>query len=831
MTKCQNKLHELLSSAVSSHQAGQLEKAELQYRQILALDPQHIDCLHNLGLIAHQRGKHAVAVALISNAIALNDRIPNFYNTLGIAEHAVGNLDSAIGQYRKALSLNPNYAEAHNNLANGLKDQGRLDEAIQHYQRALILKPDFADAHNNLANVLKRQGKFDEAAVGYRRALALKPNYPQALYNLANVFRAQGQLEAAIAQYEYALARYPDHAEAHNNLGNALAEQERWDEALEHFQQAIAVKPNYADAHNNLGTVLKKKGKLSEAVVHYERALALNPDYADAHNNMGSVLNEQGKLQEAVNRFERALALQPDKVEAHNNLGNALVKQGDLAKAVKHYEQSLALKPNVPEVHYNLGVALQRQGQIAQAVSHYRRALVLKPDSVDGQNNLGTVLKDQGKLEEALTQFRSILDHQPNNALVHSNLLFCLMYDEKLSSDELFRAHREWDARHGQSPRPASYPNDRTAGRRLKIGYVSGDFCVHPVASFLAPLLNQHDRKHVEVFCYAEVQSPDRITENFQAVADHWHVTVGESDDAVASRIASDEIDILVDVAGHTARNRLPVFARKPAPVQITWLGYPNSTGLSAIDFRLVDRLTDPSGQDDLDASERLFRLDAPFLCYDPPDDGPEPTRPPVFETGTITFGSFNNPTKISAATVEAWAELLRRMPRARLLLKGLPFDDEQTRGFYEARFRDRGVPPERLALSGRTSSRETHLARYGEIDIALDPFPYNGTTTTCEALWMGVPVVTLRGKRHCGRVGASLMASIDHPEWIAANAKDYVDIAINLAADRSRLTGLRSSLRSEMKASPLCDAPRFARKVEAAYRWMWQEWCASSCK
>ena len=826
MTKCQNKLNELLSSAVSSHQAGRLEKAELQYRQILALDSQQVDCLHNLGLIAHQRGKHDVAVALLSKAIALNDRIPNFYNTLGIAEYAVGNLDSAISQYRKALSLNPDYAEAHNNLANGLKDQGKLDEAIQHYQRALILKPDFADAHNNLGNVLKRQGKFDEAAVLYRRALALKPNHPQALYNLANVLRAQGQLAAAIAQYEYALARYPDNAEAHNNLGNALAEQERWDEALKHFQQAIAVKPNYADAHNNLGIVLQKKGKIAEAVLHYERALTLNPDYADAHNNMGSVLSEQGKLQEAVNCFERALALQPDNVKAHNNLGNALVKQGNLAEAVRHYEQSLALKPNLPEVHYNLGVALQRQGRMAQAVSHYRQALVLNANTVDGQNNLGTALKDQGKLEEALAQFRAILDRQPDNAVVHSNLLFCLMYDDGLSSDELFRAHREWDARHGRSARPASYPNDRTAGRRLKIGYVSGDFCVHPVASFLAPLLNQHDRKQVEVFCYAEVQSLDRITENFQAAADHWHVTVGESDDAVASRIASDKIDILVDVAGHTARNRLPVFARKPAPVQVTWLGYPNSTGLSAIDFRLVDPFTDPSGLDDLDASERLFRLDPPFLCYEPPDDGPEPTRPPVFETGTITIGSFNNPTKISAATVDTWAELLRRLPQARLLLKGLPFDDEQTREFYEAQFRDRGVPHERLALSGRTSSRETHLARYGEIDIALDPFPYNGTTTTCEALWMGVPVLTLRGKRHSGRVGASLMASIGHPEFIAENAKDYVDIAINLAADRSRLTGLRSSLRAEMKASPLCDAPRFARKVEAAYRWMWQEWC-----
>ena len=305
--------------------------------------------------------------------------------------------------------------------------------------------------------------------------------------------------------------------------------------------------------------------------------------------------------------------------------------------------------------------------------------------------------------------------------------------------------------------------------------------------------------------------------------ADHWLVTVGLSDDDLAERIRTDGIDILVDLAGHTAKNRLGVFARKPAPVQVTWLGYPNTTGLKAIDYRLVDAVTDPVGQADAWASESLVRLEGGFLCYAGSKDAPEPTMPPCLTTGTVTFGSFNNPAKLSEATLDTWARLLARLPQARLLLKGNPFADAATRALFLSRLSERGVAAERVELVAWLPSEATHLALYNRVDVALDPFPYNGTTTTCEALWMGVPVVTLRGDRHAGRVGASLLTQVGLTDWIAGSVEEYLQIAATLAGNPQHLNDLRRTLRPRLAASPLCDGRAFARKIEATYRTMWQ--------
>jgi protein O-GlcNAc transferase len=342
------------------------------------------------------------------------------------------------------------------------------------------------------------------------------------------------------------------------------------------------------------------------------------------------------------------------------------------------------------------------------------------------------------------------------------------------------------------------------------------------------PLLRGHDRQKVEVFCYAEVTRPDSFTARLQGLADHWRVTVGLSDQRLAERIRTDGIDILVDLAGHTAGNRLPVFARKPAPVRVTWLGYPNTTGLKAIDYRLVDAVTDPDGEADAWASETLVRLEDGFVCYRGLRDGPELTPPPCLKTGTVTFGSFNNPAKVSTATFDAWAKLLSRLPQARLLLKGMWFADASTCALFLARLGERGVAADRVELVTWLPAAE-HLALYHRVDIALDPFPYNGTTTTCEALWMGVPVITLRGHRHAGRVGASLLTRIGLTDLIAHSIEEYVEIAVALAGNSGRLDDLRRALRPRMAASTICDERAFACKMEAAFRSMWQHWCAAS--
>jgi protein O-GlcNAc transferase len=367
-------------------------------------------------------------------------------------------------------------------------------------------------------------------------------------------------------------------------------------------------------------------------------------------------------------------------------------------------------------------------------------------------------------------------------------------------------------------PAPAARGNRR----KLRVGYVSPDFRRHSVSYFLTPLLAAHDRNAVEITCYAEVKQPDEVTARLKGLVSAWRSTVGMSDAELAERIRADGIDILVDLAGHTAGNRLAVFARQPAPVQVTWLGYPNTTGLSRIHYRLVDRVTDPP--DASPASERLVRLENGFLCYEPPADAPPPMPPPCLAASAVTFGSFNNAAKLSPATLDAWARILQGSPGSRLVLKGAAFSEAETCKRFRGEFVRRGVAEERLALAPFTPSSRAHLAAYHAIDLALDPFPYNGTTTTCEALWMGVPVIALLGDRHSARVGASILTRLGLGRLIAFDPADYVERALALASDRAGLGELRAGMRQRFAASPLCDAAGFARRVEAAYRRMWED-------
>src|SRR5215475_2213055 len=435
-----------------------------------------------------------------------------------------------------------------------------------------------------------------------------------------------------------------------------------------------------------------------------------------------------------MNRKQRRAAAS---LEAHFNLGNALMGQGKLDEAIAAYRRAIGIKPDYAVAYTTLGIALAGQGKFDEAIAAYRRAIGIKPDLAEAYPNLGNVLMDQGRLDEAIAAYRRAIGIKPDLAEAFSSLLLALHYDDKSTNEDLFAAHREWDERYGQQvPRFTAYTNDRDPARRLRIGYLSPDFRQHANTYFVEPLLRGHDRQKVEVFCYAGVMRPDLVTTRLQGLADHWVVTVGLSDQRLAERIRTDGIDILVDVAGHTRDNRLLLFARKPAPVQVTWLGYPNTTGLKAIDYRLVDAVTDPVGEADAWASETLVRLKDGFLCYRGLRDGPEPTPPPCLKTGVVTFGSFNNPAKVSTATFDAWAKLLTRLPQARLILKGISFVDASTRALFLARLSDRGVAADRVELLTPLPGAAEHLTLYHRVDIALDPFPYNGTTTTCEALW-----------------------------------------------------------------------------------------------
>ena len=647
-------------------------------------------------------------------------------------------------------------------------------------------------------------------------------------YNLGNARKAQGKLPEAITAYQAALKLNPDFAEAHSNLGIALEKQGALDDAVAAFEKARALKPNLAETHYNLGNARRAQGKLPEAITAYQAALKLNPDFAEAHNNLGWVFKEQHKLIEAIACYKHALALKPDYVEAYNNLGIALRAHGDVDAAIATYKRALALELGNADIHNNLGVALQEQKKLSEAIPAHQQALALNPDCAEFHHNLGNALFGQGKLAAAISTYRQVLAFEPEAADMHSALISCFNYCADIEPTDVFAEHRRWD-RHAAPLAKTLQPhaNSPDPERRLRIGYVSPDFYAHSVAFFLEPLLAAHDRSEFEILCYANVSRPDSATERFQGLADGWRDILDLSDEQVAELVRADEIDILIDLAGHTANNRLLVFAHKPAPVQISYLGYPNTTGLATMDYRFTDAWADPPGQTESLHVEQLVRLPGGFLCYQPPPASPEVAPPPVLTAGHVTFASFNNATKVTAETVALWAKILRALPEARLIMKAHHFGDPGTRDHFKELFEKNGVSLERITLVDWIPSMSAHLELYNKVDIGLDPFPYNGTTTTCEALWMGVPVVSLAGPTHASRVGVSLLSNIGLPELIAQTPEAYVALALRLANDHQWLSDFRISLRDKIKCSPLTDASGFARTVETAYRTMWRRWCS----
>jgi predicted O-linked N-acetylglucosamine transferase (SPINDLY family) len=646
---------------------------------------------------------------------------------------------------------------------------------------------------------------------------------PAALFNAAVDDLNEGNFAKAEQAFRTILARWPAYAEVMDLLGVVYAKTGRLQDAAAIMQKAIATNPNLAGFHNNLGNVLSSLGRCAEAVECYQRALALRPDDPQTLNNLGSTLYTMARLEAAAEAYERALALRPEYPEALSNYGNVLIDQGRIADAVAANQKALALNPAYPIAHNNLGNGLRRLGRYEDAVQAYVRALELKPLYADALCNLAETLKEQGRALEALPFYEKALAVDPRQAGIHSNLLLALNSVESLSRMAAYAEHKRWGERFAA---PAlAHANAKDPAKRLRVGYVSPDFRKHSVAYFIEPVIAAHDRGQIEAFCYANVAVADAVTARIKDSADGWRAIRGLSDADAAAMIRADGIDILVDLAGHTMDGRLPLFALKPAPVQVAYLGYPNTTGLAAVDYRLTDAIADPEGEADRYHTERLVRLATGFLCYRPPADALEVAPPPALANGFVTFGSCNNLAKIGPATIAAWAAILKRMPDARLFLKSKPLADEGTRQRLAERFAEHGIADERLVMTGWIVDGN-HLAVYSRIDVGLDTFPYNGTTTTCEALWMGVPVVTLAGDRHAARVGASLLTHLGLDELIAHDPGTYVERAVALAHDQARLGALRAGLRDTVARSALSDAQGFTRALEAAYRRMWRAWC-----
>jgi protein O-GlcNAc transferase len=506
-------------------------------------------------------------------------------------------------------------------------------------------------------------------------------------------------------------------------------------------------------------------------------------------------------------------------------------RAGRLAEAEASYRQVLAADERHADAWSNLGFCLIQQKDVHRAESACRRAIELNPNLATAHANLGNALQRQARVDEAVAALRAALALNPNLRVAHENLLLALNYLPAQTPQDVYAEHVRWAEQHANHLGDDAPPhaNDRDENRRLRVAYVSPDFRRHSVAFFIEPLLAAHDRGQVEIVCYSDVERPDETTARIQQLADVWRDTGGVSDDRFAQIVREDRIDILVDLAGHTAGNRLLAFARRPAPVQVTCLGYPNTTGMAAIGYRITDAHADPPGLTDAFHTEQLIRLPRTAWCYRPPADAPHVGDAPPSTNGHVTFGSFNKLAKISPPCLDAWTELLRMTPGSRMIIKSTALGDATLRQRLATEFAARNIAGDRLGILGPVGPTAEHLSTYGRVDVALDTFPYHGTTTTCDALHMGVPVVTLAGQTHVSRVGVSLLHAVGLDDLVAETPRQYVETAAKLATDRERLSRLRTTLREQMQSSPLGDATSLSRDVEAAFRKCWQRWCRCS--
>jgi predicted O-linked N-acetylglucosamine transferase (SPINDLY family) len=615
----------------------------------------------------------------------------------------------------------------------------------------------------------------------------------------------------------------PADALLHAELGAVLAHANKLAEAEASYREALRLQPGFGVVHHNLGNALRDMGRLEEAEASYRRAAELMPEVPEVHYNRGIALRMLGRLYESERSYAAALACRPDFAEAHNNRGVVLADLGRWEEAEQSYQLALAARPDHAIAYSNLGNAQRQQGRIEEAERSYREALRLNPGLAAAHNHLANALRDLGRLEDAERSYRRALELNPGAVNTHSNLLFLLNYLPERSAQAIFSEHRAYGQRFARVPNGVRHPNRPDPARQLRVGYLSGDLRDHAVSYFLEPVLAGHKRGRCEIVCYQNNLRGDHVTERLKRLAHLWQEVAHLDDAALDSLIRRDRIDILVDLAGHTAQNRLPVFARRPAPLQATWLGYLNTTGLSAIDYRITDAVASPPGPLDALHSEQLIRLPGSQWCYQPPTESPEVAPRERGAGSGILFGVFTTPPKVNDRMIGLWREALDRVPGSRLLVVFAIVSTVPSQ--LQERFHRLGIGPERLSMLG-SQNFERYLELHRSVDLMLDTAPYTGGTTTCHALWMGVPIVTLTGETATSRGGASLLRAAGLDELVADTSSHYVDLAARLASDRGRLDALRKGLRSQMSRSPLMDSSRFVVNLEVAYGEMWRRWC-----
>lgn len=724
---------------------------------------------------------------------------------------------------RQAITFAPDEAEAHNTLGNLYMNMGRLEEAEACFHKAVILFPEYAEAYNNLGNVQGAQRNFNGAMDSFAKALKINPDYAQVHFNLGTLLYDAGQEFSAISSLQRAIVINPEFAQAHYNLAGIMMALKEFQPAIASYKKAIEVDPNYADAYYNMAMAYKDYGQLDNAIACFRQAVSVKENFSAAYNNLGISLHQMGHLQESAESYRRAIEIEPHSAVFYNNLGLVLHDFEQADAVIECYRHAIEINPDYAEAYNNLGTTLYELGQYEEAIECYSRTLELDPKMAQGYCNFGTVLRDMGRIDEAVEQYLKAIELQPEFETAYNALFFCINYHPTLSAENIYSYYQNYEQKFGRPLRISwkKHRNDMSPDRRLRVGYMAATLHRHSCRHFLQPLLEHHDKDSVEVFIYAQLSKEDDLTEIYQSYADHWIPIRGLGDALLSERIIEDQIDVLIDIPGHTAGNRLKVFARKPAPISLHWLDFGYTTGLKAIDYYLTDKQTIPEGSEHL-FSEMPWRLPVPAYAYRPAEGMGEVNALPAKSRGYVTFGTLTRAVRINHRTIRVWSEILKAVPGSHLVINSSNFNSQELSEMLIEQFSVCGVHRDCLEI-GLTSPPWDVLRG---MDISLDCFPHNSGTTLFETLYMGIPFVTLADRPSVGRMGASILHGIGHPEWVAETEEGYIEKAVFLAADLERLSVLRSGLREEMKKSPLMDEVGFTRAVEDAYRQMWKRWC-----
>ena len=843
-------LDQALAQAINAHKAGKLQDAERLYRAILQTAPQHPDANHNLGVLAVSIGKVSEALPYLKTALEAKNNQGQFWlsylNALMVANQ--------INEARKIFELGKNIElcgvptkhieQRLTELERGLNrnqatptiqapTQQQINDLIASYNSGNLELTElhaklFTQNHPNhpfgwkvLGATYKRRGSLDKSLNPMRQSVCLAPSDSEAHNNLGVTLFDLGHLGEAEASFREAIRLKPDYPEALSNLGNILKDFGRLTDAEANFREAIRLKPDYPEAHSNLGITLYDLGRLTEAEASFREAIHLKPDYAEARSNLGNALKELGRLTEAETSFREAVRLMPNLAEAHSNLGVTLNELGRLSEAEISLREAIRLKPNLAEPYYNLAVTLKELGRLTEAEASYREAIRLKSDYAEAHNNLGNTLSNLGRLSEAEVSYREAIRLKPKFVEAHSNLLFSLNYVESLPPEEAwFEAQRYGSIVSSQSkPKFSSWPIC-SKSTKLRIGFVSGDFNNHPVGYFMEGLIKHLDQNQFELYAFPTTSKQDELTCLFNSRFNHWIPIYGRTDQEAASVIYNQGIHILIDLSGHTAHNRLPVFSYKPAPVQISWLGYFATTGLPEMDFFLGDPIMSPPNEQ-LYFTERLLRLKETWLCLTPPKLAVSLSSLPALTNNYITFGCFGNLSKMNNQVVTTWSTILHQVPNSKLFLKSKQLSDPSAVKDVQNRFGSNGIHTSRLILEGPTS-RTDYFEKYNRIDMVLDTFPYPGGTTSVDAYWMGVPVLTVKGDRFLSRLGESIATNAGQSNWVAQDIRGYVNKAVELSGQLDELSRLRETLREDVLESPIFKVEQFSKNFADALQEAW---------